>query len=239
MAVSQRECWTCPPPPYPQIPEPWAKLGCPLWITGTKCLRLNPWCNTNQTLINPEPLLLFHSCLGHYDQHGQSKHGRLIWVKGMKQTKNTEEWKGQRKKRGCAIFNSDYLRVKCAVQSLSQQVHGNAMLWPFASVNVFPMCGLTIPHSIVFVRKGSKWVRCKRKVPLVKLLFLYTDMWLGGERGKGRDGVGQKRKAMVLWMNLSVGGPEISPPSLSPSPPTLLLNTFGTSRLAFKQSCRG
>lgn len=55
-----------------------------------------------------------------------------------------------------------------------------------------------------------------------------------GKKRKRREWIRPFTKVVALWLNPTVGGLE----TLTPPPPPLLLNTFGTSQLAFKQSCR-
>ncbi len=160
----------------------------------------------------------------------------------MRHEKQRGEKKAQRKKRGCATSNSEYLRVKCALQFFPLAGPWECNALALCLGKCVPYVWALHPSMLSSPERGATGQGARERCLWLGSFFFHTDTYGAWEKEKGRergrDGVGQNRKAMALWLNLSVGGPEPPHLLLFASHPQLL-NTFGTSRLAFKQSCRG
>lgn len=68
------------------------------------------------------------------------------------------------------------------------------MLWLFALVNAFPMCGLTIPQHCLH-QKGEQLGKVQEKgASGLTAFFLHSHMWLGERKGKAEMGWGKTEK---------------------------------------------
>lgn len=114
--VSWRECWTCFPSAYPQISEPWGKVGRLLWTTGIKCKSEFLMQYKSKSNESKAPLCFcFTPVLATVaNMVSQNMEAWFEW-RGW-DVRNSEEKRGQGRKKGCATSNSEYLRVKSALQ---------------------------------------------------------------------------------------------------------------------------
>lgn len=156
-----------------------------------------------------------------------------------------------KKRRGCATSNSGYLRVKCALQffPLAGPWECNALALCLAKC--VPYVWAPYPSVLSSPDRGATGQGARERCLWLKSFFSTLTHMVRqrgrknerkGERKRegGRAGVGRKQKSHGSVVEPECGRSR-NPPHPLPYPPPapLLLNTFGTSRLAFKQSCRG
>lgn len=172
--------------------------------------------------MTPKPISAF-VLLPSWPQHGQSKHGRLIWVKGMRR----EKWGG------CATSNAEYVRVRCALRFSPRAGPWECYALARCLVCV-PDVWAFYPSVLSSPERGATGQGAAERCLWLKRCFYAYGRREKTDR-KGRDGVWWNRKP---WLFVWTWVWEVQKSPLPP-PPALLLNTFGASRLAFKQSCRG
>lgn len=115
----------------------------------------------------------------------------------MRHEKRGREKNGQRKKeRGCATSNSQYLRVKCALQFFPLAGPWECNALALCLGKCVPYVWARYPSVLSSPERGATGQGAREKVPLVKELSFHTDTygWGGGkrerERERGKDGVG-------------------------------------------------